>query len=88
MLRVEEVRAADAAEGAQRSAEVLVIASCHDPAASLPEARNSVTVSHGQPVALINRKQPELLKVSLIKRAKDRIIAGCICFAVARRHVV
>src|ERR1051325_2171630 len=88
MFRMEKVRATNAAERAERSPEVLMIASGHDAAASLAETRDALTVGRGQAFTQVNRKQPELLHVGLIERAQDRIITGGIQLTIARRHFV
>ena len=63
---MKKVGAANAAQSTERCAEVFVIARGHDAAAPLPEARDALTISHGQPIAGVNRKQPKLGEVGRI----------------------
>src|ERR1043166_734714 len=86
MFRMKEMRAADPAERAQGSSQVLVIASGHDAATSLAETRNALTVCHAQAVAGVDCKQPKLVEIRLIECGEDWIVAGGICLAIARCH--
>src|SRR6476659_8093785 len=70
---VKEVSTADTTQGAQRRTEVFVVSRSHDAAATLPETRDALTVGDGETVPHINCKQPELVEIRRIKRAKDRI---------------
>src|SRR5882762_10796571 len=63
MFGVKKVGAADAAQSAQRSAEVLVIARGHYAAPALTETRDALAIGNGQTITLINRKQPQLVKI-------------------------
>src|SRR5258708_692848 len=86
MFSVKEVRAADPAEGAQRNSQVLMIARRHDSAAALAKAGDALAIGHTQPIAVIDREQPKLVKVRLVKRVEDWIITRGISFAITSRH--
>src|SRR3979490_334067 len=59
MFGVEEMRAAYAAQSAQRNPQVLMIASRQNAATALAKARDPLTIRHTQPVAGIDREQPQ-----------------------------
>ena len=63
IFRVKEMRTADAAECAQRSAQVLMISGREDTAAALSETRDALAVYFRQTIARIDRKKPQLVKV-------------------------
>src|SRR5258706_1549442 len=87
MFSMKKVRATYAAESAQRDPQVLVIARRHNAAAALAKAGDALTVGHTQPITIIDREQPQLVKVGLIKTAQNRIVAGCVSLAITRLHV-
>src|SRR5258708_29868105 len=86
MSSVKEVRATYAAERAQGDPQVLMIARRHNAAAALAKAGDALAVGHTQPITIIDREQPQLVKVGLIKTAQNRIVAGRISFAITNGH--
>ena len=83
MLRVKEMRAPDSAERTQRRAEVLVIASGENAAATLVKTRDALAVSLAQSVSGINCKKPELVEVSRIEHTQNSVIPGAVNFPIA-----
>src|ERR1044071_3166488 len=67
MFAVKEVCAPDAAERAERRPQILVIARRQNPAASLPEARDALTVGQTQSVAQVYGEEPEFVEVGRIE---------------------
>ena len=65
-----------------------MIARRQDPAASLMEARNALTVCPAQPVARIDSEEPELVDVRCVENTQYIVIAVSICFTIARRDFV
>src|SRR5438876_10859913 len=58
MFGVKKVGRSNAAECAQRSVQILMIARSQDAAAPLAKVRDALAIGHAQTVAGINRKQP------------------------------
>src|SRR6266850_2472977 len=86
VFRVKEMRAANAAQSAERNSQILMIARRHDPATTLAKTRDALTVRHTEPIAGIDREQPQLVKVRLLKVSENWIIAVGIHFAIPGRH--
>ena len=84
MFGVEEVCFANASQRTKRDTKILVIASGHDATASLAETSNSLAVSDAEPIAQVNCKKPQLIKLGRVELSQDRIIAGGILLPVAR----
>src|SRR5690349_10706506 len=63
LFRMKEVSATYATKRAQRHAEILVIARCHDSAAALPESRDAAAIIDTQSLSKIDSKEPQLVEV-------------------------
>jgi hypothetical protein len=61
--RVKKMRAPDAAQRAERGAQILMVPCGEDASPALTKARDALTVRSRQTVANVNGKQPELIKV-------------------------
>jgi hypothetical protein len=82
---VKEVCATHPAERAERRAEVIVIARGEEPAAALAEARDALTVGHGEPVTGVHGEEPELVEISRVEPAQHFVVTVRVRHAVARR---
>jgi hypothetical protein len=67
VLAVEEVCAPDAAERAERRAEVLMVARGEESAAALAKARDALTIRLGQPVTCVHGEEPQLVEVGRVE---------------------
>ena len=82
------MRVTDAAECAQRRAQILMIARREYATTAFMKARDAFAVGFGQTVANVNREYPQFVEVRVVERAQDRIVAGGVRFAIARRNFV
>jgi hypothetical protein len=61
-----------------------VIPRCHDSAATLMEARYSLTIRNCQPVASIDSEEPQLVDIRGIEHTQDNIVAFRVNLTIAR----
>src|SRR6202011_5618672 len=83
---VEEVRRADAAEMAERPAEILMIAGRENSAAAFAETRDRSALRLADPrvAAGVDADQPELVEVRAVDPGDHRIVPASVRLPVAR----
>ena len=82
------MRAAHAAERAERRSEIVVVASREDSAAAFVKARDAFAIGLRQTVSGVDREEPELVEVRGIERAQHRIVARSVFLTIPRRDLV
>jgi hypothetical protein len=85
--RVEKMRRADPANRADRCAQILMIASQQDSAASLTKPSDAFAVFLGKAVAEIDGKEPQFIAILNVQLTQDWIVAGSIWLPISHPHV-
>src|SRR6185436_1444302 len=88
MLRVKEMCATNSTERTQRRSQISVIARRHNSAASLMEARDSLTIRNRQPMARINSEEPQLIDIRRIEHTQDSVVAFRVDLTIARGNFI
>src|SRR6266849_4213292 len=86
--RVKKMRAAYAAQGAKRRSQILMIARRENSAASLPEARNALTICDTQPITRIDGENPYFIKLARVELAQHLVVAVGVCLAIPRSRLI
>src|ERR1700687_1215905 len=88
VFRVKEMRAAHAPQGAERRSQILMIARRENSAASLPEARNALTICDTQPITRIDCEKPYFIKLARVELAQHLVVAVGVRLAIPRSYLI
>ncbi len=69
MASVKEMRATNAAQGAERRTQILMITGCENSSTSFAKARNALTICGTQAVTIIDGEKPKLVKIGCVEHA-------------------